>query len=431
MAIDAQTAFRNSIRGVEIVQAVHNKMIFSQQIQDKNTMLPWVNSKAVDSTQIITTKDFQVEIKRTNPQTGITDGELSGTQYERYSYGLENFYHMAGMDITDKLDRPFDVHARLNYQLRKAESRLMAKLCLKGLFNPIKTIANGTVNADTRAVTADITPTVRKWHNCWYDQEATGQAALSAVTNLTNAYDPIKFYSNLRKQFRKREISSPLCVLATPYLMDQLERFTGKQYQPWGLLSNQVCVPFEKAKYNDLGGLNSFMWRGFRHVCVFQSHMPDPKMFEDQDTVANKPFVFKDKFTKFDEDIQAPARDLSSDSVFALTPYTVMTEDNTAAIVNAKSYVYRRNGPNDGDNITTAMTGTFVDVKTQLQYVTWVWSPMHLNFVYAPAQYIRGMSDRIIRLLGARLWLNRYSMGAYRLNPEFDMTVFLKVKKAA
>ena len=433
MAITAQTAFDHSIRGKEVVQAVHNKVIFSQAIQDKNTMLPWVNAKAINSTQIITTKDFQVEIRRTNPQTGITEGDLSGIQFERYSFGVENFYHMAGLDITDKLDRPFDVHARLNYQLRKAESRLMAKICLKGLINPIKTIADGTVNADTRAITADITPTTKKWANVWWDQEESG--TISGVSSLKNAYHPIKFYSNLRKQFRKREISAPLCVLATPYLMNELEKYTGSQYQPWGILSNQVCVPFEKAKYDDLGGLSSFMWRGFRHVCVYHSHMPDPKMFEDQDTTGNKPFVFKDKFTKIDEDVQAPARDLSSDSVFALTPSTTMSEDNTAAVLNAKSYTYKRNGANEtedeGGNITYALTGTYTDVKSQLQFVTWVWSPMHLNYVYVPAQYIRGMTDQVIRLLGATLSLNRYSMGAYRLNPEYDMTVFLKVKKAA
>ena len=425
--LTAQEAYDHSIRGKEIVQAVHSKMIWTQAIQNKNTMLPYVQSGAINSTKIISTKDFIVDIRRTTPQEGITDGELRGTQYERYSFSVENFYHMSGLDITDKLDRPFDVHARQNYQLRMAESRLMAKMCLKGLLNPIKTIADGTVDTDTRTITPSIAPTLKKRANLWWDQGKSG--TVTGLSNITVAYDPLETYTRLRKQFRKREVDTPLCILATPYLVDQLEKFKGAANQPWGILSNQVIVPFEKMKYNNFGGLASFMWQGFRHVCVYQSHLPDPNMFHDVDKTAYKPYVFKDKFTTYTEDIQGPARDLDSASVFARTPTTTMSQDNTAAVLNALSYVYKINGPDDGDNVTTALTGTYQDIKTQAQYLTYVWSPQHLNFVYVPAQYLRNMSDRIIRLLGARLWLNRYSMGAYILDPDFYMILALAVKK--
>ena len=428
--ITAQAAFDHSVRGTEVVEANFNRTGWTQSIQMENTMMAHLVSRASDSINVISTKDFPVNPLRTTPQYGITDGDLRATQYERYSWSVENYYHLSGLDITDKIDRPFDVHARLKMRLREGVRRLIAKTAIKGMINPYKTIAGASTDSNTREPIPTIAPTVRKRHNVWYDQEATGQATLSAVANLTNAYHYINFYINLRKQFRKREVNTPLCVLATPYLMNQLEKNTGEANKPWGILSNQVIAPFERNKYNNMGGLDSFMWMGFRHVCTFQSHLPDPNMFHDRDNSANKPYVFKDKFTKYDEDIQAPMRDLSSDSVFALTPFTVMTEDNTAAIVNAKSYVYRINGPSDGDNITTALTGNFVDVKTQAQYLTYVWSPQHLNFVYVPSMYLSGMEDRVIRLLGATLYLERYSFGAYILDADYYMIAALKVKKA-
>ena len=154
-----------------------------------------------------------------------------------------------------------------------------------------------------------------------------------------------------------------------------------------------------------------------------------PNMFHNVDKTNYKPYVFKDKFTIYTEDIQGPARDLNSASVFARTPTTTMSQDNTAAVLNALSYVYKINGPDDGDNITTALTGTYQDIKTQAQYLTYVWSPQHLNFVYVPSQFLSGMQDQVIRLLGATLYLERYSFGAYILDPDFYMIVALAVKK--
>ena len=426
--ITAQAAFDHSVRGTEVVEANFNRTGWTQSIQMENTMMAHLVSRASDSINVISTKDFPVNPKRTNPQYGITDGDLSATQYERYSWSVENYYHLSGLDITDRIDRPFDVHARLKMRLREGVRRLIAKTAIKGLVNPIKQIADGTVDTNTKNVTPDITPTVRKRHNVWFDQGKS--TTVTALNNITTAYDPLETYRRIRQQFRKREVNTPLCILATPYLMNELEKFKGATNQPWGILSNQVIAPFERNKYNNMGGLDSFMWMGFRHVCTYQSHLPDPNMFHDQDNTANKPYVFNAKFTTYTQDIQAPMRDLDSASVTAYVPTTTMSEDNTAAVVNAKAYTYKVNGPGDGDNVTVAMTGTHTDVKTQAQYITYVWSPQHLNFVYIPSMYLSGMEDRVIRLLGATLYLERYSFGAYILDPDFYMIVALAVKKA-
>ena len=426
--ITANEAFTHSVRGTEVIETNFDRTAWTQSIQMESTMMSHLKSRAIDSINIVSTKDFHVTIKRTSPQTGITDGELSSTQYERYSFGVENYYHLSGLDITDKIDRPFDVHARLKMRLREAVRRHINKTAIKGLINPIKMIAGGTVDTDTKEPIPTVAPTLVKRSNVWYDGQKSG--AISGLSNLTNAYDPILTYTNIRKQMRKREVKTPLCILATPYIVDQLERFTGAANQPWGIMSNQVIAPFELNKYNNFGGLDSFMWRGFRHVCTYQSHLPDPNMFHDVDHSSYKPYVFKDKFTKYDEDIQAPMKDLYSDTVYPRSVTTNMTEDNTAAVVNAKSYIYRLDGPNDGNNITTPMTGMHTDVKTQAQFITYVWSPQHLNFVYVPGQYMSGMSDRVIRLLGAELYLERYSFGAYILDPDYYMIIAVKVKKA-
>ena len=421
MPLDAATAFQGSIRGKEVTVANITSINWHQAIQTINTMLSHVSMMYVNNTQNILTKDYPVSMKRTDPQWGITEGTLSGISFERISFQLENFYHMAGQDITDRVDKPFNIQRRLASLVLQAEDRLISQMCIKAMIHPILSTADGVVDTNSRHIEARVNQTRKKRMNVWYakDLVAGGLASTYKV-----AYHPLTFYEHLNHQFRRREVNTPLCILATTRLMKELEKWKGETNFPYGLRSAQVISPFELNTYNNRGGLSSFMWEGYRHVRIFESNLPTAKMFEDEDTTAT-PYISTAVVTSRNADMTIPMKDLSQEDVHIQTVLLNMNDANTAAKCNAASTTTYM----DAVATTTSVpAGTYADVKTNINDLTFVWSPMHLRFVSCPMLYMRNKSDMVIRLLNAMFWLTRISIGSFIDDEDYYMVVALRVK---
>ena len=181
---------------------------------------------------------------------------------------------------------------------------------------------------------------------------------------------------------------------------------------------------FETNTYNNLGGLTSFMWEQIRHVRIFESHLPLPKLFEDQNRT-NKPYLSAAVVTTRDADLKIPMKDVSDENVHLQTVLLNDAQANTSAVCNAASTTTYM----DATATTTSVpANTYTDVNTTINDLTYIWSPMHLRFVSCPRLYLRGVSDDVIRLLNARFWLTRISIGSFIDDPDYYMILALRVK---
>ena len=445
--IDAAAAFTNSIRAEEITVANITKQVFSQTLQNQNTLMAHVKTWAVENTQNFIDKDFPSSFTRNEKQWGIDDGSLKRTKYERYSFGLENWHHMTALDITDTVDKAFDPIARLMTQLRYAEERLISQICLRAFVEPIKQVdpdpeADGgrTLSGGTGYIAAKIGVKRKVRQNFWYDREAAlsdnrylgSNDPKASTTAFGRAYHPLTTYAHIRHQFRTREVNVPLCILATPYLMRCLDLWNGETNFPYGkhAAGNQVVSPFEGNKYNDMGGLSSFMWQGFRHVCLYKSAMIPWQMWGDRDDSDN-PYVTKAKLTSNDSELRIPVRDLSKEDVDRRTAkydLPAAAGGHTAAAAQGAPAKFYTDGV---DAVGSLPAATYVEQISKIDWITFVWSPMHLTFAYAPRLFLRGRTDTVIRLKDARFYLTRLNMGSVIIDEDYYLGVMLKVKLSA
>ena len=257
--------------------------------------------------------------------------------------------------------------------------------------------------------------------NVWYDK---ARVAGGLGSTYKDAYHPFKTYIELRRQFRRREVDTPLCILATNHLMYMLDSWRGEANFTYGIDSNQVIAPFERNKYNDMGGLMSFMWQGIKHVPIYESALPLPTHFQNDESTP-KPYLGAAVVTTRDADMKIPMKDLSDGDVHKGTVYLNMNQANTAAVCNAANTTTYMDQTPTTENVPA---GTYADVNTTINYLTYVWSPMHLKFAYAPSLYLRGKTDTVIRLLDARFWLTRISIGSVIPDPDFYMVIATRVK---
>ena len=437
--INASEAFTNSVRAAEITNANITKMVFSQTLQTENTLMAFVQPWAVSSTQNFVTKDFPSSFTRDEKQWGIDDAALKYTKYERYSFNLTNYHHTAAWDTTDTIDKAFDPIARLTTQLRYAEERLISRTCLRGLIEPINMVspdptADGgtTLTGGTGYIAAKIAVKRMARANVWYDKAtavSTADGKTAATTSAYgDAYHPIDTYAHIRHQFRLREVTMPLAIAATPFLMRTLDLWKGDSTFRYGRHASggQVVSPLEANKYNDLGGLASFMWQGFRHVVVFESALPQPADFGDPDN-SNQPFLAKQVAASNATDLDIPMRDLSQrDQSRRVAQFELpATGALTATLANANPINLYTDGK---DAITAFAAKTYIEVKTRVPWLTYVWCPASLMFAYAPSLFIRNKMDTVIRLKDARFLLTRLCLGAVVPDSDHYMLVALRVQ---
>lgn len=440
--INAATAFENSVRAAEITNANITDMVFSQTLQSSNTLMPFVQPWAVTNTQNFVTKDFPSSFTRNDKQWGIDGGELKASKYERYSFGLENWHSLHAWDITDTIDKAFDPIARITTQLRYAEERLVSQVSLRGLIEPVNMVSpdptadgGNTLAGGTGYIAAKIGVVKKIRCNTWWDKDTAVSdfGGKATATAYGGAYHPLTTYAHIRHQFRLREVSVPLCILATPCLMRTLDLWNGETNFPYGkhAASQQVVAPLEQNKYNDMGSLSSFMWQGFRHVVAYHSAMPPAKFFGDPDN-SDQPYISKQKVATANTDITIPVKNLcNKDQDRRIAQFTLPAIGGiTAAAANNASNVIKLY--TDGaDSLGALPARTYAEVDTKINWLTYVWSPAMLMFAYAPTLFIRNKLDTVIRLKDARFLLTRLCVGSFCKDPDYYMKVILRVKPSA